>query len=668
MSTSQAPSPTGSSAGTRPSSASGSTGSALFNSMLGGFSLPVPGFDPSNNHAVVDHYQDKEKKGVLADEDSIETDIEEEAERVVADWEAKAGREATDEEREQMMTVTRSMRNSGWLEGAKAAVAGKTEVPVAWFNHVITEREQHLRFVSNRYLEMLRKRQETNEEIAQLNKELQRLEEDRTNEREELNYRVEELQKEIDELEKNHTAERDQLTAQIAELTAEHSKVQDDLRTRIDELEKEYSTAQDELIKLEDTNKQLEDDKALTQENFEKLEGDRDLLESQLKEARDREERLQEKYQRQESELNVCHRGRRKQEEEVENLKAQLNAARARERPLKDENRALEDEIADLKRQLEEMAKAKSAGPANGLGSGPSNGSGSKPASGPVSSTGGGPINGAGNGSSSGPSSGPGNGPVNGSGGGPGSGVGSGASNGASNGSGNSPTNGTYQFDTIKLLRELKEAKETNSALGEESEELLAHWMARVADEHNLLEFYAAVGDLRQAMTDLNQRIVSFYNSLGNDDTVTSAEDALANLEKQIEEQPKEALGARLWGLKLVAEIHMLKTQLLTQVTRNDTLNMKLEMAKPDEQIEMEVRMNYGIYNEAEIQKRVDSETQTFRVQRREIVGRIFDCANRLEVIAIRCPHQPTQEAIRATSREYLSPLNLPMPRVQPAR
>ncbi|KAI1465917.1 uncharacterized protein F4812DRAFT_435040 [Daldinia caldariorum] len=362
-------------------------------------------------------------------------------------------------------------------------------------------------------------------------------------------------------------------------------------------------------------------------------------MQTQLKEARDREERLQEENHKQETELQGCHRGRNVQDEKIQDLRDQLNEARAREKPLKDENRRLEDEVADLKRQLDEMA-TKGNGPANSPGSGSTNGPGSE----------------LGNG--------PGSGSDNGSGSGPGSGSGNEESDGTSDGSGN----GNYQFDTVKLLRELKEAKATNGELSEESEELLAHWMARVADEHNLLEFYAAVADVRRDMGKLRRRVVAFYNSLGNDDTAIRAEDALANLEKQIGDQPGEALGARLWGLKLVAEKQMLETQLMTQVVRNDTLNVKLEMAKSDEQIDMEVRKDYGIYNEAEISKRVDSETQSFRVHRRELLSRIFDCANRFDVIALQCPHQPTQEAIRAASDEYLSPLNLPRPTFQEAR
>ncbi|KAI1643552.1 uncharacterized protein F4817DRAFT_249813 [Daldinia loculata] len=498
-------------------------------STLSGFSLPDPGFDPSNNHAIKAYYEKKEKKGVLADEDGIEGDIEEEAERAVTDWEEAVGRKATDEERENMKARIRQIRAGEWLEGAKAQLVGKATVPIAWFNRLVAQNEGVIQFVAQKSVEMKQRRQEANGKIAELLEEFERLKD-----------------------------------AQVA------SEDIDKLKAQIEKLEQEVSTLQDDLTKAE--------------EKLKKLGEENDQLKTQLKESQDREKNLQDKYDRQTSELNVCYRNLRDREEKIEQLEEEARAIRRRERAVRNDNRNLEKTIAELKRRLEDSENDKNK---------------ATPSTAPAPSA---------------------------------------------------------EFDTMKILRELKEAKEKDEELKEESKELLDRWMAQVADRNNLLEFYNAVGEVRESMGKLKQRVVAFYHSLGyDDDTVRSAGEALDNLEEQIREQPQQRLGARLWGLKLLAEKQMLGTELMTQVIRNDTLNMKLEMAKPDEQIDMEIRMEYNIFNDIEINKRVAAETQMYRAHRRELVGKMFECGERLNLIAVECPDQPTREAITTASRECLS-------------
>ncbi|KAF3058165.1 hypothetical protein GL218_05879 [Daldinia childiae] len=513
-------------------------------STLNGFSMPDPSFDPTDNHAIKEYYEKKESRGILTDEDSVEADIEEEAERTVKDWEGEAGREATDEERENMMARIRQIRAGEWLEGVKAQLVGKPTAPIAWFNRLVAQNEGIIQFVANKSIQMKQRRQEAADKIAELEEEIEKL--------------------------------------KVAQVASEDSSK---LKARIEELEQEVLKIQDDLRKAE--------------EEFKKLGKDNELLKTELQESQDREKNLQDKHDRQTSELNVCYRNLRDREEKIAQLEEEAREIRRRERAVRDDNRNLEETIEDLKRRLEESENNNKKTPSP------------VPAPAPI------------------PAPAPAPAP-------PG------------------------EFDTMKILRELKEAKENNTDLKEESRELLDRWMAQVGDRNNLLEFYNAVGDVRQSMSNLKQRVVAFYASLGYDeDKVRSAGEALDSLEKQMSEHPAQRLSPRLWALKLVAEKQMLETQLMTQVVRNDTLNMKLQMAKPDEQVDMEVRMEYKIYNDAEIARRVTAETQVYRAHRREIVGKMFECSHRLSAIAAACPHQPTREGIITASEDCLSPLNM---------
>ncbi|KAI1653321.1 hypothetical protein F4813DRAFT_374954 [Daldinia decipiens] len=479
---------------TGPSSAAAQLSS---DNTLSGFSLPDPGFDPTNNHAIKAYYEKKEKKGVLADEDGIEPDVEEEAERAVTDWEAAVGRKATEEERENMMARIRQIRAGEWLEGAKAQLVGKATVPIAWFNRLVAQNEGVIHFVAQKSVEMKQRKQEANEKIAELLEEIEKLKD-----------------------------------AQVA--SEDSSK----LKAQIEELEKEVSRLQDELNKAE--------------EQIKKLKEENDILKTQLKESQDREKDLQDKYDRQTSELNACYRNLRDREDKIEQLEEEVREMRRRERAVRDENTRLEKMIAELKRRLEDSENK--------------NKTTASPAPGP-----------------------------------------------------------SAEFDTMKILRELKEAKENNKDLKEETRELLDRWMAQVGDTNNLLEFYNAVGEVRQSMGRLKQRVLDFYTSLGYDnDHVRSAGEALDNLEEQMREQPAQPLGARLWGLKLVAEKQMLETQ-----------------------------------NDAEINKRVEEQTQLSRVHRRKLARKMFECGQRLAMIAAACPDQPTRDAITTASDECLSPAAL---------
>ncbi|KAI8956711.1 hypothetical protein F5Y11DRAFT_353354 [Daldinia sp. FL1419] len=526
------------------------------NTMLG-FSMPEPDFDPTNNHAMASYYKNKEEKGVLADEDSIDVQIEQEAERRVKEWERLQGRVATEEEREWMMDTVRRSLGNAWLEGAKAQLVGKTEVPIAWFNHIVAENEQVVQYVAGRSIEVSLRRQEANETIN--------------------------------------------------ELTEENERLKEALAAGQDDPQLKFQIAK------------LKEENAALREKGPQEEGEMTLLRDQLTEARKREEKLQEKLNKQESDLRLQYRRSQKLEEKVEALEDSIRQGRVREDVLKRDNSDLEAQITKLRREVEDLRADtdKEYEPVQSITT--KTGSTDEPVE-------------------MGPSE------IN-----------------------------TQDFDMIRLLRELKEAKTTHADLSAESNELITWWMGRVADndKHNLLEFYAAVVETRQAMVDLGNRIVALRSGLDDNTRVAksalTAEEAMSDLENMFKEQEKGPLNVQMTNMKLLAEVHQLEIELETETVKNDTLNMKLEMAKPDEQIDMEVRMQYGIHEETELRKRVDAETQSFRMHRRELVDRIVSCRNSLYQIAISCSDLTAQQATIDLA-DTLAILNLPRPKLQAAR
>ncbi|KAI0137927.1 hypothetical protein F4776DRAFT_670897 [Hypoxylon sp. NC0597] len=519
---------------------------------LHGFTMPDPTFDPNDNEFIREYYRKKEERGPLNPEDGIEDDVEEEAKKVVAEWEKVEGRKATEEERNIMMEKVRRLRVGNWLEGARTQLVGKKEVPIAWFNRVVAENEACIGYVAKQMAAVAKERREMYTTIKDLRSSVQQLEIGASNA--------------IGAYDNAWKEERERMLSENGALREQNAQLQKDL--------------------------------AEAQSNSENAE-------------------LQGKVERLQSELNGAYEERRELNTKMESLEDQLNESRKRENSLKEslrgdsnneeeissnlrtQNESLLNTIESLTRQRDELR--------------------GRLQDNPTGTTGG--------------------------------------------------TGAIGDFDTMEVLREIKRAAEAGGEVSAEATQLIDRWLSRVADAQNLQEFHNAVTELRDNMTDLQKRVVSFYKALGVDDDTLDAGEILTKLEAFLSEQPKEdPVKLMVWGLKQQFEIQMKDQMLQAEDKKNQTLRVQLEMAKPAAQIETEMKMKYGIFNNEELEKMVDSRTQVFRQHRRDMLDNLFAAATTLTNIAMRCPDERTRRDIQHVTRDYLNPISLPGPSSQPPR
>ncbi|KAI0881832.1 uncharacterized protein GGS22DRAFT_196386 [Annulohypoxylon maeteangense] len=223
--------------------------------------------------------------------------------------------------------------------------------------------------------------------------------------------------------------------------------------------------------------------------------------------------------------------------------------------------------------------------------------------------------------------------------------------------------------DTAAIIKGLRKAKRDHEEISKEVQALIDDWMASIADQNNLREYHICVEDLKKDLQFLRGKVLEFNEGLGNTTTPeTNALEVLKSLTEELNKQPKQQMRTRLWSLKLVTDLSLAETRLKTEQLRTDTLRMQLEMKKSDEQLSAETKMQYGIYNQEEIEREVDSRTQMYRNHRLEILDNIFGAAEDLKVVAIRCTHVPTRTQINDICKKYLTPESLPKPKLQPPR
>ncbi|KAI1142537.1 hypothetical protein F5Y05DRAFT_409687 [Hypoxylon sp. FL0543] len=532
-------------------------------STLHGFTLPDPNFDPSDNPFLKDYYDNKEENGPLNPEEGIEEDVETEARRRVSEWEKVMGRSATDEERERMMNKIRRLRSGSWLEGARAQLVGKTEVPIAWFNRLVAENESCIAFVAQKMAMFSKQRWESQQKINELRETIKKLEEAKPSDAG--------CQEELDKM----MIEKAEMQQQIVKLQenlfrgSSGSRGADNLRERNERVESELRAV---YIQRREQDAKIS------------------LLENQLKESRDRERAVREHNDKQE--MTIA--GYVSQIEELQEFKGDV---RETVKALRNEGRMLQKEIDALR-------------------------------------------------------------------------AGKGESSGAETTESKSDQPGAEQpvnFDTMKILQELKQTSQNGSELSAEANQLIDKWLARVADANNIREFHIAVIELREKMGALQKRVAGLYKNIGAKDGENLEADEIINrIEALLGEQPKnDPLKLSVWSLRQQFEVQLRDRMLELEKTKNQTLRLQLETAKTDDQLEAEMKIRYGIFNDAEVERRVDAKTQMFRQQRRDILDNIFGAANTLNGIAAKCPDVPTREQIHHVREKYLSPTSLPKPKSQ---
>ncbi|KAI2470945.1 hypothetical protein F4781DRAFT_388929 [Annulohypoxylon bovei var. microspora] len=229
------------------------------------------------------------------------------------------------------------------------------------------------------------------------------------------------------------------------------------------------------------------------------------------------------------------------------------------------------------------------------------------------------------------------------------------------------PNSPSSAVNIARILKGLKEAKDRNQDLTAEIDILIDTWMSGVANANRLREYHNAVEEMKTNETAFRNRVIDLYILLGFDGTGVTADQALETITKQLAEKPEgHPMKTELWALEVMTRLHLEHMELRAERLKTNTLEMQLEMAKSDAQLSAETKMQYGIYDEAELERRVDSRTQMYRQHRRDILDHIFDASNELAVVAIRCTHPPTAERIAEIRKKYLDPTSLPPPKPQP--
>ncbi|KAI0386733.1 hypothetical protein F5Y04DRAFT_288600 [Hypomontagnella monticulosa] len=411
---------------------------------------------------------------------------------------------------------------------------------------------------------------------------------------------------------------------------ASKGKSEDGSDEKLTQCQAENNALKEDLAKakseVEENDKLLKADLSKAKSDLETIRAENEALKLELAEARSNAKKPdkshQEKIERLESENRESYRQRNNHMNRAYELDKELGLARKREQDLKEDNRRLTKALADCEDNLRKSNASKNA-PSHS-----SNGSNEAQA-----------------GSSDAGSGEPG-----------------------ANPDGQPPELGG--MDTLKVIRELKKAKEENRDVREEADDLINRWLARVADNHNVREFYNTVDELSRTMGALQAQIITLYNDLRlpNGDAITAGE-ALDALTRYASQHPEdEDFQMRVWALKLIGDTHVAERETKTERVRNDTLNKQLDMCKTTDILERESTANYGMAQNEEVLRQVEERTQTYRMQRRAFVGTLFAANAQLTDVAAKCPHQPTIRAMEHVCNTYLDPITLPLPALEPSR
>ncbi|OTA98740.1 hypothetical protein M426DRAFT_258135 [Hypoxylon sp. CI-4A] len=245
-------------------------------------------------------------------------------------------------------------------------------------------------------------------------------------------------------------------------------------------------------------------------------------------------------------------------------------------------------------------------------------------------------------------------------------------------------------FDTVEKLEEMKRllaAAEAHTKAGENSDEdsgptppsgspaldatTSEAWIAAVADKDNLIQWWNAVDELRQSSSALEQRVLKFYEDLkytdGREKTAAEALDVLTEFLSNYPIQKDPAFG-KIYTFSLLSEINILKMSLANEKFKSENLERQLELTLTDDGFAKSIDMRYEIYQDEEIDRRVDSQTQGYREHRRDLLGHIMNAGTAMQEFEASQTDQQIREAIAAIRQRWLSIATLPEPRHQEPR
>ncbi|KAI2639043.1 hypothetical protein GGS26DRAFT_602576 [Hypomontagnella submonticulosa] len=628
---------------------------------LHGFAVPDPNYDFEEKRRLI--MKNRAEGNLFSVGAEIEDDPETAAAKEVARWEQVTGKKANEEQRREMINKVIRNREGSWLAGAKIEAQGLDKVPIEWFNRLVAEREDSLALITQRALEWNNANREKHAEILKLLAEIKKLKKqaskDKSNDGSDDESQKKEIQaikaendtlkadlakakSDLEEKNKSCKQETDALKADLADSRSKLEALEADLAKAKSEQEKKDNKCKEKIAALQEEIDTLKKDlakaksdleekkKKSRKDDIEKLEAEIDALKADLAKAKseleENDKNYKDKINKLEAENKSCHEQRKERSDRADELEILIKQHKQIEQVFKDENR-------DLEKRLRECEKSKKKKQSSATATDKATNDSTDPADSDSSSS-------------------------------------------EPDEPEKTETNDEgvqvdepVHFDTIKFIREIKQAKEENKDLREVADDLIGRWLARVADNHNVREFYESVDAMRVERGAFEARIIALYNTLGfpNGDTVT-AEEALDEITKTVNEQPEDDMLLRVLALRLVGDVHMAEKEAKAEQTQINTLQTQLELCKTTDYLEREQKERYGIATTEEVRKQVEERTQTYRFQRRSMVDHLFGANGALQQTLVKCPHKATRDAIDTVRSRYLSPINLPTPVLQPAR
>jgi chromosome segregation ATPase len=274
------------------------------------FSRPEPGFnkdDPALKQMVKDFYDPANRhRHTLDPRGERSPPLAERIQQKLAEYERNIKRKPTEEEAERITQVMEKC--SGWLEGLKIDVAGKTEVPIAAFNRLAHDYAETIEWLVRdrvhydaKYTKMVLERDDKIKEL-----ESQLTEGDSQHQE-----RIDNLKKQVDALQQtNNRLQRDDFVTQleIADLKKKNATLKqenEDLRkskstlsdSEKGDLESQLTKAKEEIDVLKNENTSLKEELEVREEKIRALTQERDNLQQKLDDLMNEEEDLKKRLQ-----------------------------------------------------------------------------------------------------------------------------------------------------------------------------------------------------------------------------------------------------------------------------------------------------------------------------------------------------------------------------------
>ncbi|KAI1764447.1 hypothetical protein GGR53DRAFT_466292 [Hypoxylon sp. FL1150] len=183
----------------------------------------------------------------------------------------------------------------------------------------------------------------------------------------------------------------------------------------------------------------------------------------------------------------------------------------------------------------------------------------------------------------------------------------------------------------------------------------------------NLKEFWNTVDQTRHRMTAIEQAVRRLYATIGFPDEQLSVEQIVERITTSMRDQPNGEVELRISNTMLAMDKVSLKLEVDAEKEQNRLLQDRLDRARPQAEMEHEMRIEYGLFNEEEVARRADATTQVYRIQRRELMDNLIAARAICVDVSRRCA-APDQAQLRRAADEYLNLLTLPPPRPQNPR